>query len=256
MSKLFKYLPTALRSIILSVFQLGVHMSWSRNYLNSSIGKKTLMAITGAIMSGFLVAHLSGNLLLYFGAEAFNSYAYNLHLNPTLVWMVRFVLLISFPLHIYFGIRLKIENKLARPIAYSHASTVQASWASRYMIVTGMVLLGFVLFHLAHYTLFLVHPEFGTMMDAKGRHNAYKMAVTGFQNIYVSTFYIFSMIALALHLNHGLSSMFQSMGVYHNKYNFIFRRVAPALAILLAIGFVSLPISVMCGVISLEGVTP
>jgi succinate dehydrogenase / fumarate reductase cytochrome b subunit len=231
-------------------------MSSFKTYLNSSIGKKTLMAITGAIMSGFLVAHLSGNLLLYLGAEAFNSYAYNLHLNPVLVWIVRIVLLVSFPLHIYFGIRLKIENRLARPIAYRHPSTVQASWASRYMIVTGMVLLGFILFHLAHYTLFLVHPEFGAMLDEKGRHDAYKMAVTGFQNIYVSIFYIFSMIALALHLNHGLSSMFQSMGVNHNKYNFILRKIAPTLAIVLAIGFLSIPISVMCGVISLEGVTP
>lgn len=226
-------------------------MAWLKRTLSSSLGMKYLMAITGLGLFGFVLAHLSGNLLLYAGQDALNTYAKNLQNLGALLWVARGGLLVIFLLHISVGLRLAALNKQARPIAYSHKNTVQASYASRTMPMSGLILLLFVGYHLMHFTLFGVDPQFRHLTDASGRHDVFSMVVMGFQNPWVSGFYIASMLVLGLHMSHGLSSFFQSLGINHANINPLIRLAGPIIAWAIAFGNISLPVSVLAGIITL-----
>src|SRR5215213_7049822 len=127
--------------------------------LTSSLGSKYLMAITGLLLTGFVLGHMAGNLLIYAGPDALNSYAHGLKARPLLLWGARLGLLAVFVLHLVLAFRLTLQNSKARPVRYVHPdATLQASWASRHMMLTGLVLLAFIVFHLAHFTLGVVKP--------------------------------------------------------------------------------------------------
>ena len=219
---------------------------------NSTIGLKAIVALTGAGLFGFVIIHLLGNLQMYIGQDQMNAYAHGLKHSPIL-WPARLGLLTIFVIHIGATVRLKARSNAARPQGYAFEDTVQASWASRHMIYTGFLILGFVLFHLAHYTLLLTNPEFATYHDAMGRHDVYRMFVEGFSNPLVSAIYIAAMVVLGLHLSHGVQSMFQTLGTNNSQWRPLFQKIGLAGTLFVVAGNISLPIAVMAGIIKAAG---
>src|SRR5882762_8516646 len=219
-------------------------------FCHSSVGRKMIVAVTGVILILFVIGHLLGNLQIFIGPEWINAYSQHLRDLGPLLWMIRAFLLISVLLHIYFTILLAIENRRARPESYRDRNYVKASWASRHMVVSGVVVLAFIIFHLLHFTARKFNPQFPLLkLDPLNRYDVYSMMVYGFQNVYVSIFYIVGLFLLTLHLTHGSSSFFQSLG-FNNQ------RLTPKLAVagrifawLLFIGYTSIPIAVLLGFI-------
>ena len=220
-------------------------MSWVSRNLNSSIGCKVIMSVTGLMLVGFLVAHLSGNLLVFVGEEAINLYSKTLRDYLPILWVMRIALVLAAALHIFSGIRLTQLNRKAKPTSYKVKQSVRASFASRYMALSGSVVLFFILFHLAHLTFRLTHPEFQQL----GMYSVYEMLIRSFQSPVISIFYSISIILLMVHLNHGVSSLFQTLGLNHSKYNKLIRSFGPALSLLLAGGFLSIPLAIMFGIV-------
>ncbi len=209
-----------------------------------------IVAVTGVILILFVIGHLLGNLQIFLGPEWINAYSQHLRDLGPLLWLIRVFLLTTVILHIYFTILLAIENRRAHPEPYIDRHYVKASWASRHMVVSGLVVLAFIIFHLLHFTGRKFNPQFPLLkLDPLNRYDVYSMMVYGFQNVYVSTFYIVGLLLLTLHLTHGSSSFFQSLGLNN-------QRVTPRLAIggrilawLLFIGYTSIPIAVLLGFI-------
>ncbi|MEZ4272175.1 MAG: succinate dehydrogenase cytochrome b subunit [Myxococcota bacterium] len=185
-------------------------MGWIVTFAKSSIGAKIIMALTGALLAGFVFAHMAGNLLLFAGPEALNSYAKRLKDLGPLLWIARGGLLLVFVVHIASAVRLGFLDRTARPQRYQHNATIQTTLAARTMILSGLLLLAFVVFHLLHFTLGVTHPEHFAQVDSLGNHDVYNMVVRGFQQPLVSASYIVAMVLLGMHLSHGVSSMFQS----------------------------------------------
>jgi len=209
-----------------------------------------IVAGTGVILILFVIGHLLGNLQIFLGPEWINAYSQHLRDLGPLLWLIRVFLLITVILHIYFTILLAIENRRARPEPYIDRQYVRASWASRHMVVSGLVVLAFIIFHLLHFTARKFNPQFSLLkLDSLNRSDVYSMMVYGFQNVYVSSFYIVGLFLLTLHLTHGSSSFFQSLGLNN-------QRLTPRLAIggrvfawLLFIGYTSIPVAVLLGFI-------
>jgi len=147
-------------------------------------------------------------------------------------------------------------NKAARPVRYVHETTVQASFASRYMKMSGLVVLAFVVYHLLHFTLGGATPDHTGLMtqlsDGTDVKDIYKMVVLGFQQPAVSAAYIIAMVLLGLHLNHGATSLFQSLGLRNVKYNTLIDKVGPALSIFVVVGNCSMPIAILTGLIGAD----
>src|ERR1700724_2936402 len=212
-------------------------------FCHSSVGRKMIVAVTGVILLLFLIGHLIGNLQIFLGPEWINAYSQHLRDLGPLLWLIRIFLLASVILHIYFTILLAIENRRARPERYIDRNYVKASWASRHMVVSGLVVLTFIIFHLLHFTGRKFNPQFPLLrLDPLNRYDVYSMMVYGFQNVYISAFYVIGLFLLTLHLTHGSSSFFQSLGLNN-------QRLAPKLALggrifawLLFIGYTSIPI--------------
>ena len=221
---------------------------------NSSLGLKYIMALTGVALFGFLLTHLAGNLTVFLGPDALNQYAKNLHatMGP-FIWVARGGLLGIFALHILSAMRLTVKNRQARPQNYACNSTVQASFASRTMVYSGMLTTLYVLYHLSHFTLNYIGADYGSQVDAQGRHDVYHMVVTGFQDPLTSGLYIAAQLVLGLHLSHGLASLFQSLGINHPLYTGNIRKAAPLIGWGIALAFASMPIAVLMGCVKLAG---
>jgi succinate dehydrogenase / fumarate reductase, cytochrome b subunit len=223
------------------------------NFFSSSIGSKTIMAVTGLFLILFLVVHLCGNLQMFSGHDAVNDYAALLKSFPKLLWGMRIALITAFVLHIATSIKLSIKNRMARPITYEKNQPIRSTLASRTMLLSGLVVLSFVLFHLAHLTLGWIHPEYANLMDLQGRHHVYNMTVLGFQNIYISSFYIIAQILLCMHIGHGFSSAVQTLGLsVDSKCAILLRRFGVCFSLFIAILYVSIPASVWLGIIQTE----
>jgi succinate dehydrogenase / fumarate reductase, cytochrome b subunit len=220
-----------------------------RRFYASSIGKKILVALTGIALVLFLLGHLSGNLLMFAGPKAFNEYATFLHSKPALIWGARFGLLGAVVLHIVATIQLTIQNRLARPEEYRVDAVVRASRSSRVMIWSGLTVLCFVIYHLLHFTVgvgndYRSNPKY---FGADGHHNAYGMVVDGFSSGIVSAFYILSLCLLCSHLSHGFASAFQTLGFTTRRSRPLISALSWAVAGGLTLGFMSIPIAVLCG---------
>jgi succinate dehydrogenase / fumarate reductase, cytochrome b subunit len=232
-------------------------MNLARNLFCSSLGKKYLMAGTGAVMFLFVVGHLAGNLQMFLGPESINRYGDFLQTNVELLWPVRIALLAIIAIHIWSATKLTLENRAARPVEYQQWQPTAASYASRTMMYSGVIVAVFIVYHLLHFTAmvqavnftgrnFDARPEF---FDAKGRHDIYKMMVTGFRVPAVSVFYIVGVGLLCLHLSHGISAMFQSMGWKSRSYGPCLDRGAKWVSALIFLGYISIPISILIGVV-------
>lgn len=216
----------------------------------SSVGKKIVMALTGAVLVLFVVGHMAGNLKAFQGAAAFNHYAEGLREvgKPFLprtgaLWIVRGVLLASVALHIMAAVQLARSSRAARSVDYRKEESLAFSYASLTMRWGGVVIFLFVVYHLLHLTFGTAHADF-----VPG--DAYHNLVVGFRNPLVSGAYIVAMGALALHLYHGVWSSFQTLGLNHPKYNRFRRPLAAAVATLVFVGFVAVPVAILAGVIS------
>ena len=209
---------------------------------------KFVVAITGVILIGFIVGHLLGNLQIFLGPDWINSYAEHLRELGPFLWIIRAILLLTVILHIYFTIKLALENRRARPDSYKKKEHVKATFASRTMAVSGLVVLAFILYHIAHFTVRVTDPRFGLLKaDPLNRYDVYSMMVYGFQNQIVSAFYILAMFLLTLHLSHGSSSFFQSLGLNDKKLTPRLARCGRIFAWLIFIGYTSIPVAVLCG---------
>jgi succinate dehydrogenase / fumarate reductase cytochrome b subunit len=210
----------------------------------STVGKKIVMAVTGVIMFGFIIAHLAGNLQVFEGPAKLNAYGAFLHSIGELLWPARIILLICVTLHIVATVQLALRNKAARPVAYSRKKAIASSYASRTMYWSGPIVLAFIIFHLLHLTAGYVHPG-AAYIEGDVYHNV----LSGFQVWWVSLSYIVAISLLGMHLRHGLWSMFQSMGIHQPRYTEFFKKAALVIALLIALGYISIPISVLLGLV-------
>ncbi len=213
--------------------------------LGSSIGQKLVMAVTGIVLSGFIVGHMAGNLTVFKGAAAINAYGAALRRIPALLWGVRFGLLLSVGLHIWAYLALSIKSWGARPKGYRVTSYKEASLASRTMRWTGPILAAFIIYHLLHLTTGTVHPSFR-------EGDVYHNLVAGLSVMPVAIFYIVAMACLALHVFHGVWSLFQSLGISQPRYDSFARRFATLFTIVVVGGFVIIPIAVLAGILKVQ----
>jgi len=205
------------------------------------------MAITGLGLFGFVIVHLAGNLQIFLGADQINAYAFSLKSIPLLLWSLRLGLLAIFILHITAAIQLSAANRRARPKGYKKYQIVASTLSSRTMLISGLIIFTFVFFHLAHFTFGLVDPNYLELEDAQGRHDVYQMMVEGFSKPLVSIFYIISMGLLLLHLRHGVSSLFQSLGFRSKRTFRIFDGFARFSALVIFLGNCSIPLAIFLG---------
>ena len=217
-------------------------------FYEAPIGKKVVMALTGVILFGYVVAHLLGNLQIFLGPDQINAYAAGLH-NPAiagLLWGARSVLLLAVILHIAASIQLWKLKRDARPVAYVKKDDAAATYASRTMEWSGPIVLAFIIFHVLHLTVGAVVP----IKEVSPNHpDVYANVIAGFSNPLISGFYILAMILLCMHLYHGLWSMFQSLGFSHPRYTPKLKTGAAIFAILIALGNCSIPFAVMAGIV-------
>ena len=226
-------------------------MSGLFKFFKSSIGAKVVMAITGILMVAWLFFHMLGNLQMFSGPQKMNDYAYFLqHTLGNVIWFMRFGMLAVIVLHITSAFRLTALNSKARPVRYVHEQKYSASsYASRTMIYSGIIVLAFLIYHLLQFTVGSVQSENFRLVTENGHHDAYRMVLKGFQNVMVAGFYIVAQILLANHASHGISSFFQSMGFNSKKYSGLIKVAGPVIAYTIFIGFISVPLGVLIGVI-------
>jgi succinate dehydrogenase / fumarate reductase cytochrome b subunit len=215
----------------------------------SSLGKKYLMAITGAGLLLFVIGHMLGNLQIFLGPKAINRYGHFLQTTPEILWPARIGLLAIAGIHIWTSIALTIENRAARNERYEVKDVVDASLASRTMIWSGLIVFAFIAFHLAHFTLMVTHPEYRNIHDELGRHDVYRMMILGFQQPVISGFYILGVGLLCMHLWHGVAAMFQSLGLKNEAYESRIDTLAKIAATILFLGYAAIPVSVWAGVV-------
>ena len=215
-------------------------------FLDSSVGKKVVLAVTGAMLFGFVTVHMLGNLTSYMGAEAMNHYAEFLQgmVHGKGIWVFRLVLLTAVLAHAWAALTLTLANHAARPVGYREKQSQAATFASRSMRYTGSILGLFIIYHILHLTTGTVHPDF-----VKG--NAYHNFVTGFQVPLAAAFYIVAQLCLGFHLWHGVWSFTQSLGWAHPRYNTLRRTIAMVMAVAIPAVNISFPIAVLAGLIHL-----
>jgi len=223
-----------------------------KRMFGSSLGKKYIMAVSGCVLFVFVVGHLLGNLQIFLGADVINRYGHFLQSNPELIWPARIVLLAMVGLHIWAAVKLTMENRAARPVAYAQYEVVAASYASRTMFMSGLIILVFIIYHLLHFTVQVQQINFTgesfiDFHDPQQRHDIFKMMVVGFSNLWVSGFYLLGMGLLCLHLSHGVSSMFQSIGWKNKAFGPLLDRFARAAAFVIFIGYSSIPVAILFG---------
>lgn len=214
------------------------------SFWGSTNGKKVVMAVTGAILFAFVIGHMAGNLQIFEGPAKLNAYGHFLHSIGELLWPVRIVLLLSVALHITATVQLALRKKKARSVGYSRKEAIASSYASRTMYWSGPIVLAFVIFHLLQFTAGYIHPG-SQFIEGDVYHNV----VAGFQVWWVSVWYIFAVSLLGLHLRHGIWSMFQSLGFNHPRHTPILKSAAVVIAVVIVLGYISIPISILLGIV-------
>lgn len=216
-------------------------------FFQSSIGKKWIVALTGLVLIGYVGGHLAGNLQIFFGPEPINRYAHFLHSLGPLLWAIRFFLLAVFVLHIVTTILLARQNRAARPARYAVNASVQAKAATKTMVVSGLIVLCFVVYHLLHFTTRQVDPSVDAAWhakDAHGYHQVYNMIIAGFQNPFATGFYAVGIILLCSHLSHGFSSVLQTFGINNRMLAKNLTLGGQLLAWAICAGYLSIPAAV------------
>jgi succinate dehydrogenase / fumarate reductase cytochrome b subunit len=214
----------------------------SPGFFRSSIGKKVVMAASGAVLFAFVLGHMAGNLQVYLGPTAINAYAEKLRHVPALLWAARLGLLAAVIAHIASAYSLTRTSQEARPVGYRDRESRESTYASRTMRWSGLILLLFIVYHLMHFTFGNAHPSF---VPGDVFHNV----VAGFRSVAVSSVYILAMIALGLHLYHGVWSMMQTVGLSHPRYDHLRHAFATLVAVVVVAGNISFPLAVLTGLL-------
>lgn len=214
-------------------------------FWQSAIGKKVVMAVTGIIGIGFLIAHVAGNLFVFRGPEALNNYSHFLH-GPAgeLLWIARVVLLASVILHVIAAYQLTQQSHAARPVGYARREPQVSTVASRVMRWGGVLLLVFIVFHILHFTTGTIRPA-GTFVEG----DVYANVVASFRIWWVALFYVVAMAFLGLHLYHGAWSSFRTLGATGQSPNPLQHRASAVIAILVWLGFTLVPLAVFFGLV-------
>ncbi len=210
----------------------------------SSAGRQVVMAVSGFFLLLFVVGHMLGNLTLFGGPGAINSYAAKLHSLGPLLWAERLFMLAMLVIHVYFGIVLTLENRASKPDRSARQRWLRATFAGRSVIWTGLLLLAFIVYHLLHFT-FHVTPGVVTSVDAAGRFNVHAMVVNAFRSVPVSVVYVAAMVMLLLHVSHGAQSFLQTVGWNNERTLPRVEKAAKWLAWILLVGFSAIPIAIL-----------
>lgn len=208
----------------------------------TSVGKKVVMAVTGAALLGFLALHLVGNLLIFLGPGKLNAYARGLRTVPWMLWAVRAVLLLFLALHIMASIQLAYANARARPVAYRDWRPLASGYAGRTMIWSGPMIAVFVVWHVLQFNYGVTHPSF---VELDVADNVVKL----FAVVPISILYVIALLWLALHLAHGVWSMFHSLGVNHRGWNSALRPFAAVVTFVIVAGYTIIPVSVLLHIV-------
>ncbi|MEI8341250.1 MAG: succinate dehydrogenase cytochrome b subunit [Verrucomicrobiota bacterium] len=227
-------------------------MSFIINFYKSSIGKKWIVALTGLVLIGYVFGHLAGNLQIFLAPKYINQYATFLHSLGPALYVIRSFLLVCFFAHILTTILLAKQNRDARPQQYAIKASRQSSFATRTMVFGGLFVLCFVIFHLLQFTMRLTpdikaieHPPF-----MSGEYDCYNMVILSFQKPLISIFYIIGLFALCLHLSHGFQSLVQTLGLTSRKWVCVLEIGSRALAWVIFVGYISIPVSVMLHILN------
>jgi succinate dehydrogenase / fumarate reductase cytochrome b subunit len=220
----------------------------------SSIGRKFLMALTGLVLFGFVTGHLVGNLQIFLPPEKINHYGHLLESLGAGLWAIRLFLLACLVVHVWLAIQLTFENRAARPAGYAVEHINRATLASRIMARTGIVVLAFLVFHLAHYTVRLGHPQWSehtfTLADGFTKvRDIHTMMVEGFSNGWVSGFYILAVGLLSYHLAHGIVSMLQTLGLKNERWTAALERFAVAYCWAYFLLNAAIPLAILGGLV-------
>jgi len=233
-------------------------VDWIKPFVTTTVGMKVTTAVTGTMLTGFVIGHLIGNLKLLDGRDALNGYAHFLQSLGPWLWAARGGLLVALVLHMTLAIYLNVKARAARPVGYAYPNTVVASYASRTMVWTGLAIFVFLVYHLAHFTFGvfgmaearheitknIVQVSYLDLLDDKGRRDVYSMVVDGFRHPAVAGLYVVAQLFLMYHLSHGIASVFQTLGLNTPRVQTAVRRLSWTVAILLAAGNVALVASV------------
>jgi len=228
-------------------------------FLNTSVGSKVAMAISGLVMCGFIIGHLAGNLALFGGKDAINAYAYFLHSQPALLWAFRGGLVLSAALHVFLAIRSHLlVNAAARPTPYAfkpstprHWKKFIAGWSGKYNFWSGLLLFVYLLLHLVQFTFRGDKPMTRLLVGGQSVEtvDVHMMMMTAFKCPIVSGFYLLALVLLASHLSHGIYSLCQHLGLWGKTWTPALQSAAKALAYGICLAFASIPLSVLLGII-------
>lgn len=212
--------------------------------LSDSIGRKAVMAVTGLLMVLFVVGHLAGNSTVFLGSDALNAYAAKLHELAPVVWITRVVMLVAVITHLAISIQITLENEAATPQKYAVDRSLRATFASKSMIWTGLLLGVFIVGHLLHFT---VRSLPGTVLgvDALNRFDVFAMVTDAFRKASVSILYVVAMVALFLHLSHGVQSLFQTLGLSNDKLQPAYGLGGKVLSVIFLIGYGLIPVAIL-----------
>lgn len=229
---------------------------WGPQWIwGSTVGLKIVMAVTGALLAGFVFAHMLGNLKVFQGREAYNAYAAFLQGLGGLLWLARASLLGFIVVHIVSALRLAERNKGARKNAYQASRKYRATnLHALLMLPTGIVALAYIVYHILHFTVGAVHADYYHLQDPAGRVDLYNNFVLSFQDPVIVTLYVIGNLAVASHLSHAMTSVFHTLGVAVGPFRRPLQFVGPVFGIMVAAGNVSMPIACLLGILSTEGV--
>jgi succinate dehydrogenase / fumarate reductase cytochrome b subunit len=224
----------------MSTTVVGLSDERAAHFYDSTIGRKVVMAVSGIVLFLFVIAHLLGNLQFFEGPEKMAAYGRFLRVEPVLLWAARIMLLVMVVAHIWSSVLLALRKSDARPTGYVKKKAIASSYASRTMYWSGPIIAAFIIYHLLDFTFGVVNPGY-----QEGA--IYENMVRSFQQPVIALFYIVAMALLCLHLSHGIWSMFQTLGVGSVRLTPVLKKLAAVISILIFLGFVSIPLSVLTG---------
>jgi succinate dehydrogenase / fumarate reductase cytochrome b subunit len=216
---------------------------------SDSIGRKAVMAVTGLLMVLFVVGHLLGNLTIFAGADGINAYAEKLQALAVVVWTNRVVMGTAVLLHVVLSIQITMENSKAKPDKYAVSRSLRATFASKNMIWTGVILGAFIVYHLLHFT-FRVTPNLVLQEDGQGRFDVFTMVATSFQTASVAIVYVIAMVSLFLHLSHGIQSLFQTLGLSNGAMLPRYGLAGKVASFIFLVGFAAIPVAIFAGFVA------
>lgn len=219
------------------------------NHLQTTIGSKLVVALTGLLLVGFVIFHMLGNLQVFEGREALNTYAAFLRDMPILLWSVRAGLVALVVVHVWTALTLAIRNRRARPVGYAVRVYREASLASRTMAISGSLLLLFIVVHLLHLTAGVVDRSLVEAIDLRGQRDVYGKMIHAFGDPLWVALYLAGQVVLGFHLSHAVTSSVHTLGLEHPALNRLFRAAGPAIAVLVAGGNAVIVLAIFLGVV-------